>query len=951
MDEWGPLLPGKHATSKASIRDPEPQRDTILATKLYVPPPRPNLVPRPHLLERLDRGLACRLILVSGPAGFGKTTLLSEWIHQTDEGGGRKDTGVHPLSFTPHPSKTAWLSLDASDNDPVRFLRYVTAALRTIAPQVGETALALLQAPQPPPVESILTGLVNELCATSDTLLLVLDDYHAIDAAAVHGAVTFLLDNLPPCLHLVIATRADPPLPLARWRSRDQLLEIRSDNLRFTSDEATAFLNRVMGLSLSPEDIAILEARTEGWVVGLQMAALAIRPLATQGRQNVLSFVRSFSGSHRYILDYLVEEILNRQTQDVQTFLLHTSILERLTSPLCDAVTGQTGGQGMLERLERANLFLVPLDDERLWYRYHHLFAQLLGTQLRRSASEQELASLYMRASDWCEQQGLEIEATGYALASGEYERAARLVEQSYPGLLARGEMGTLLAWFDRLPEEASRQRPLLHIYAALSYSWSGQIDRAEACLRNAEKIIDASDTHPRRSDMLGHIAYVRSRIAGLQGDIPHSIELGLLARQYAPTSNPVLQGGIHVMLGYAYFMHGDFTQACQALQDTVKLGHTVGVLNAAVGAWCVWARVRTIQGNLRAAHDLYQEALQQVNARGGQQIGAIAAILVGLADVLCEWNDLAAALAHMQRGLEGMPWWGKTDDQALASVTLARLQHAQGDLEAAANTLHEAALAIQKQAVFPEAKGAVQAAQVRLWLAQGNLAAASQWAGDHQLPAGEAPGFGHELEQITVARVLIAHGHQEAALNLLVRLAQAAEADGRNGRLIEILALQAIALQAQNKSDHALAVLSTSLSLAEPEGYARVFLDEGTSMAALFRLGKQRGVWSEPRLARYVGRLLAIWEKDETHPSSLAECLPEGAQRRGGPQPLVEPLSERELEVLRLMAAGLSNQEIARQLVLAIGTVKTHVHHIYGKLGAQHRAQALARAKELNLL
>jgi LuxR family maltose regulon positive regulatory protein len=894
------------------------QEIPLLATKLHVPPPRPNLVARPRLLAALDQGLSQRLILAAAPAGFGKTTLLSQWI---------ATRGL----------RCAWLSLDAADNDPIRFCTYAIAALQRIVPGAGREAEPWLHAPQPPPVESILTPLINDLYALPEDVVLVLDDYHTVDAGAVHRAITYLLDRCPPPLHVVIATRADPPLPLARWRAKGQMAEVRADELRFTSDEVALFCGQMTDVRLAREDLVALETRTEGWAVGLQMAALSM-----QGRADTTSFIRSFSGSHRYVLDYLVEEVLERQPEEVQTFLLRTSILERLCGVLCDAVLAQTGSQAMLERLDKTNLFTVALDDERRWYRYHHLFAELLRAQLQRSLDAQGVAGLHVRAAEWHAQHGSIQEAIQHASAASDDERLERLIEQHYVELVSRGEQSWLRSWTGSLSRELAHRRPWLCIYEAYSHSWFGELDEADQLLEEAEKQMRSEGSAADARSMQALLAYVRSRVTAMRGEIDRAIELCLEARELAPDGNLALQLDTRITLGYEYFMGGDYVHARPTLEEVVRGRAAAGAVINPVAASCILARLHAVQGRLHASYDTYQAAAQLIPDTGGQHRGPRALVEIGLAEVCCEWNALDAALAHVRHGLDLMPFWDKADDWVLAYVTLARIHLARGNQDGALEAVEKAIQMVQTRGVFPEARRAVEVAQVRLWLAQGNLAAASHWAASQE----DRFGFERELAHITRARVWIAQNKANEAIALLSRLEGTARSAGRMGRVIEILLLDALAMREIGDSAHAVLALIKCLTLAEPESYARVFLDEGAPMAELLGWGLTRGAWDEPRLAAYAKRLLAACET-QAQPAGEREPVP----ATSGAAAMIEPLTERELEVLRMVVEGLSNQEIAERLIIAIGTVKAHVHHIYGKLEASGRVQAVARARELDLL
>ncbi len=917
-----------------------PKTDTLIRTKLRRPFIRPALVPRPRLQEQIAQGLRGPLTLITAPAGFGKTTLVASCV---------AGCGM----------PVAWLSLDKNDNQAGRFLKYLVATLQEADHAIGSEAEKLMAASQQVPPEAILTGLINDLDAAAGEIALVLDDYQFISSQAVHEAVAFLLEHCPRTLHLVIATRSDPPLPLAHLRARGQMVELRAADLRFTESEAAQFLNDVMGLHLDAGAVAMLEERTEGWVAGLQMAALSMRD-----REDVRGFIEGFSGTNRYILDYLLEEVLTSQPPEIQRFLLHTSILERLTAPLCDAILASDGGansQGdaqstrsellfaggsasILEYLEKANLFLVPLDDERIWYRYHHLFADLLRAQLQRSLGAQGVAQLHVCAAEWHAQYGSILEAIHHASAASDDERVERFIEQHYMELVSRGEMSGYRFWKGKLSKELVYRRPWLCIYEAYSHSWFGELDEADLLLEEAEKRIRSEISAPDARSMQAHLAYVKSRVTAMRGDIERAIAFCLKAREYVPASNPALQFDTLVTLGYEYFLNGDYASASQILNEAIQSGITAGAVIYTVAASCFMARLYAVQGLLNESYDTYQVAAQSIPEASGEHRGARALVEVGIADVLCEWNDLDAALAHVKQGLALLPLWGKVDDLALAYITLARIQMAQGNRSDAVEAVEEAVQVIQTSGVFSEARNAVEVAQVKLWLAQGDLQAATRWFASREDRSGSDDRFRfeNELTHIAQARVLIAQNRPNEAIGLLSHLEKTARSAGRMGRVIEILFLEALAMQENGDSEHAIPALTECLTLAEPEGYGRIFLDEGQPMQML--LAQWLAHAGAGPLRDYAIRLLSHFDAEPhmvTAPEKTASPIDD----------LVEPLSQRELEVLHLIALGRTNKEIARQLVVAPGTVKAHTSHIYRKLDVANRTEAVARARQLGIL
>ncbi|MGE5604042.1 MAG: LuxR C-terminal-related transcriptional regulator [Nitrososphaerales archaeon] len=911
------------------------EADPLIRTKLRLPYTRRGLVVRPPLQEHVRQGLCGPLTLVTAPAGFGKTTLLASCVADC----------AMPV---------AWLSLDKDDNQPERFLRYLLAALHEAHEAVAAGAGQLLVVARPESREAILTRLVNDL-ASDGEMALVLDDYQFISSPAVHDQVIFLLDHCPSTFHLVIASRSDPPLPLALWRGRGLVVELRAADLAFTATEAAQFLNDVMALRLDAASVAVLEERTEGWIAGLQMAGLSLR-----GHGDPAQFIAGFRGTNRYILDYLLEEVLARQSQEVQRFLLHTSILERLAAPLCDAVllgldAARPEGRGaacsaaMLEYVERANLFLVPLDDDGTWYRYHHLFADLLRTQLQAAFGGDEVKQLHVRAAEWHAAKGSILEAINHASAAGDDERVERYIEQHYQEIVSRGEQHAMRFWSSKLRREQVYRRPWLCIYEAHSRAWFGELVQAEHLLDEAEKrMAEAGGPQALGSAgaaMLGHWAYVKSRVTAMRGDLPRAIQFCLLARENLPASNLSLQFNTRVTLGYEYFLAGDYAKASPILNEAIRAGIGAGALIYTVAAACMVARMLAVQGRLAESCATYQMAGQLTADAGGEHRDATALVEVGRGSLSCEWNDLDDALAHLQKGLDLLPFWGKADDAALAYLTLARVQLARSQVSGAAEALEKARQAVQAGGVFVEARDALEAGQVRLWLAQGNLAAAGRWAAaqEERLRPDDPFDFRDELARMNLVRVFLAQREPGKAGRLLIRLEPVARSAGRTGRLVEILALKAMALAAMDRAAEAMNACAQCLALAEPEGYTRIFLDEGQLMRLLLAEWAAR---SEPRpeaLREYTRHLLACFDA-----SAPPAAVQPGGEPSGG---LIEPLSQREVEVLRLIALGHTNQAIAAQLIVAPGTVKAHTANIYRKLDVANRTEAVARGRALGLL
>jgi LuxR family maltose regulon positive regulatory protein len=888
----------------------------ILATKLYIPPPPPKVVLRPHLIERMNEGIHHKLTLISAPAGFGKTTLLSEWIASC----GRP---------------VAWLSLEDGDNDLSRFLTYLVAALQTISASIGAGALAALQSPQPPSTESILTALLNEIAALPDHFVLVLDDYHVIDTKPVENALTFLLEHLPPQIHLVIATREDPPLLLARYRARGQLTELRAADLRFTPTEATEFLNQVMGLALSTEDIAALETRTEGWIAGLQLAAISMH-----GHQDPASFIKSFTGSHHFVLDYLIEEVLQQQSESIQTFLLRTSILDRLCGPLCDAVmgspsaSGQETGQETLEYLEHANLFIVPLDNERRWYRYHHLFAELLRQRLHQSESsgngEGGLAEYHIRASRWYEDHRLEIEAFQHAAAANDIELAERIIEGKGIPLHFRGAVAAILNWLASLPTTVLDARPSLRVRFATLSLVAGQTTDVEEKLQAAEAAIAAvlqgAEPDNKTRDLIGQIATSRATLALTHYQPETMITQARRALEYLPPDNLLSRFRANWTMGMAYQFRGERSAAGRVYAEALSIAQAAGnILNTSLATLCL-GQIKELDNQLYPAAEAYRRSLQLLGDDYSPPSASEA--YLGLARIFYEWNDLDAAEQYGQQGLQLARTYDRVIDRFIFSeVFLARLKLARGDVAGAAAMLAEAEQSV-RQNNFVHRIPDVASAQVIVLLHQGNLAAAAQLAQTHKLP-------------ISQARVLLAQGDPSAALAVLEPLRQQMEAKDWQDERLKVMVLQAVALQAHGEKEKAIQLLGEALALAEPGGFIRIFVDEGAPMAQLLLEAASHGVMPE-----YIGKLLAVFEAEKRKSEDKPDLLPVSPA-----QPLIEPLSQRELKILQLIAQGLSNREIGERLFLALDTVKGHNRKIFDKLRVQSRTEAIARARELGLL
>ncbi|MCC7359085.1 MAG: hypothetical protein IT317_06395, partial [Anaerolineales bacterium] len=861
--------------------------------------------------------------LIAAPAGFGKTTLLSDWLAHSQRA-------------------VAWLSLDEHDNDLARFLTYVIAALQTVDASLGTEALDLLGASRPLPAEMILTPLINAVAGRSQEIVLVLDDYHLIETPRIHEALGFLLDHLPRQLHVALSSRADPPLPLPRLRARGALTELRAADLRFTPDEATSFLNQLMGLNLAADNIAALEARTEGWIAGLQMAALSM-----QGREDVDGFVQAFTGSHRYIIDYLVEEVLQRQPEDVRSFLLQTCILNQLTGPLCETVTGQLDGSGRLQALERANLFVVPLDDQREWYRYHHLFADVLRARLRETHPEQ-LPELHRRASEWYAQREQPIEAVQHALAADDFARAASLMELAWTAVSRSRQDATLRAWVKALPDDLIRRRPVLSAWFATALLLGGELEQVERRLEDAERWLGPAANEPvvasadefRRLPVT--LAIGRAGLAQVRGDIAATIHYAQQAFASVAPSDHLGRAGAAGFLGLALWARGDLTAAERTFAESVTSMHLSGNLADALSGTIGLAQMQIGRGRLHEARRTLDQAGQLAAAQGSPVPRATADLLVTLSELDCEQNHLEAAEAHLQQSKALGERASLPENRDRWPVAMARLHAARGDFDSALKALDEAER-LHVHGFFPDARP-IGALRARIWITQGRLAEARDWARARGLAAQDEPSYVREGEHLTLARLLIAEyraNHDESTIreasDLLARLLTTAEAGGRTGSVNEILVLQALAHAALGHTPQAVVPLERALIQAEPEGYVRLFIDEGLPMLALLQLAARREV-----APTYTRQLIAAFGKWVT-PPPVSRLTP-------APQPLAEPLSERELEVLRLLRTELSGPEIARQLMVSLNTFNTHTKNIYSKLGVNNRLAAIRRAEELNL-
>jgi LuxR family maltose regulon positive regulatory protein len=903
--------------------------DQVLLTKLHIPAPKTGLIPREHLLSRLDEGLSRNLILLSAPAGSGKTTLLSQWIAS-------------------HETPVAWLSLDERDNDLALFLTYLVAALRRVSEEIGGELLVKLRATKQSPDEELLTSLVNDLARLEEDFVLVLDDYHVFDEARIHQALAFLVDNLPPTTRLVIASRTDPPLPLSLMRGRGDLLELRMADVRFSAQESLAFIKSLSGIDIQDDDIASLHARTEGWIAGLQMAALSMRDHADPA-----AFIRSFAGDDHYIMDYLMEEVLSHQSAELRRFLLHSSILDRFTASLCDAVVYDDAEAGksrkLLEDIEKSNLFLVALDPRRGWFRFHQLFADLLRQRLQTDDSS-ILAALHKRAGAWYWQRSARGKdhafvsaAIEHALDAGDVEAAVEWIEEAAEPTFMRSELGTFMNWAGRVPDEMLAQQPLVCLFIALALTLKGEhLHEIERWIERSEAADDGK--------YAGERAAVEALVLSMQGAVDRSVEASQRALEALPEDRLFMRSLVADSLGLCYLMQGKIDAAIEALEEAARLGERIGSVITAVGALSSVAGLLMNAGQLRRAQRLYRRSLELAVDERGRLLPVAGKALLGLGELAREWNDLDAAETYMHQAIECMTLYAELGD-VIGYLSLSRIAQSRGDMDGAKEYL-DRSLRIAEQTESIEMDDRISMLQqVRLWLEQGNLRAVERWmqdAGMRTRPLAGTEAY-HKMadkqffyvdmaERLTQIRAHLAVGEPQLALEIAQAYLVHTEKMGQMKRVIEFLILQARALSDLGHSEEALEMLGRALAMAEPEGYLRLFLDEGEPMAGLLYKAMQADI--RPQYTAHILAAFGSWAR--------AEAI---ALESSSAESLMEPLSDREIEVLSLVAEGLTNQQIAQKLVLSLSTVKWHTSNIYGKLGVSNRSQAVAVARSLGIL
>lgn len=925
--------------------------EPLLFTKIVIPPLRPDLVARSRLAALFEEAQRRQLVVLSAPAGYGKTTLLIQWCAQSS----------WPV---------AWVSLEASENDPLRFWRYVSTALEQTWPGLGKEALERGQDRPPPPVEAVVTTLLNALLLVKEDVLLILDDYHLITDPNAHHSLVYFIEHLPPRLHLVIASRTDPPLPLARLRARQYLFEFHERDLRFTPEEVRAFFHASTSFPLSDKQIATLAAATEGWIAALHLAAHSLA-----GCEDIPDFLHTFvSGTHHSLADYLAEEVLQHQPRALQTFLLHTALLDRLSGPLCEAVLGEAAeqlrealevpsatAQMLLERLEQANLFLLPLDTGRQWYRYHHLFVEFLRERLHRTDPEQ-IPIVHQRAAAWYEQEGLQALAIPHALAGGTFHQAARLICQVGETLVNRSEVTELQHWLEALPQSLFRTHPRLGLLYAWVFATMGQYESAEDWLRVAERGLDelalappdarceallvtgplgAAEECALLQSLRGEIAALRANSATFRGDIAESVHFAKQALENLPPDHLFLRGLSLLQLGIACWLGGDVRTASQTLSQACSAGLQIRNRYISLLATCSLAQVQMVQGKRHLAYKTGQEALGLASDESSSPLPAAAYAYVGMGQMCYEWNDLHTAAYYLEEGVRLGEHWGNSDMVVYGYTVLAQVKQAQGDTEAALEMLEQAERAVYQYQQRSWIIAIMVAQQVRLALMQGNLDAISRW----RQQAGQ--DYVVTFEEVTTARIALALGQLDEALLLLERQAELAASSGRMGTWLEIRLLEALVYQQQRETARAIQALEEALPLAEPEGYLRLFLDEGPPMQALLSLWlRVRKPTPDPKMIAYVTRILGLFGLASGEPASHAGP---GSFEQRDAQPV--RLSPRERDILQHLAAGQTNEGIAAALVLEESTVKWHLSRIYAKLQVQNRTQAVLQAKHYRLL
>lgn len=889
----------------------------LLKTKLYIPAPSPNTVSRPRLCERLDQGLAGKLTLVAAPAGFGKTTLLSYWIQRCSQ------------AF-------AWVSLDETDNDPSIFWVYVVKALQRACEGFDQVVLASFNPLQLPAVPTLVTSLINDLSANQQKIVLVLDDYHIISNTEIHKQIVFLINNLPSQLHIILSTRANPPLPLAQLRAKSQLSELRVDDLRFTLQEATTFLNKILELGLSSTDIGTLDERTEGWAAGLQLAALSMR-----GRADRQAFITAFSGSHHFVLEYLTEEVINQSSEAQRHFLLQTSILDSFCAPLCNQVLGIIDSASQLSEIQRSNLFLVSLDDERIWFRYHHLFADLLKNRLRQDFGSDEIMELYHRAGQWYQEQTNLDQAIKYYLLAQNFEQAAALIVQVASSTMLHGQLKTILNWIEALPENFLEIRPRLRFYQAWALSLGGQHKVAEKILVDTKSSLEDLPDSAENQNLRGELAALLTGIITYYNDPPRIIREAQEALTYLTKDSLIPRARVHIALGTAYAYSGEMGRAIQKYQRARDLALKAKNPFLATAAVELLAGMQIYHlGLLKDAHQNLEQVLDLGRAKNGTYQAFTGTAHVLLAAIYLEWDNLDAAKKFLGKSFELLQQGGIGYSLTHAYCTQARLHLAERKPDDAVESLRLASQAAQDSPLLHILIHNL-ACQTKLALSLGDVEKAARLAEDDSKFSETLPTYLHEVQQISAAWVSLVQGNLDKSIDTLNHIYAQAEAAGRMAHVIEIYLVKALTYQKQGELSKAIQSLKRSISLAASEGYTRIFLERGKPVWKLLSL-----IADQNFNHHFVSNLLAAFDAETADPRLLRKAN----LRPPIQDSLIEPLSERECEVLKLIAAGYTNQQIADTLVVSLNTIKKHTTHIYSKLGVKNRTEAANYAHELSL-
>ena len=894
----------------------------ILLTKLFVPPARPELVTRSRLIEQLNRNLHRKLTLVSAPAGFGKTTLVIDWLQSKGDD-------------MPSPFLLGWLSLDEGDNDVVRFMTYLITALNRIQrseTEIGVGALQMLKSPQPPPAETILINVINEIAVMSEKIVLILDDFHLIDSQQVHESLNFLIENQPPQLHLIITTREDPPIPISRLRTRGQLKEVRALDLRFTVEETAVFLNQVMDLNLSAAHIATLETRTEGWIAGLQLAAISMR-----GFEDASGFIDSFSGSNRYVLDYLLEEILDQQPESIKTFLLKTAVTDRLTGDLCDAVTGQNNGQEILETLEHANLFIVPLDNDRRWYRYHHLFSDLLFQRLRQTQPD-KIQILHIKAGEWYSRQGMKREAIKHSLAGKNYQGAADMIKSIALDTMQQGEHTTIVRWINTIPEELIKEEPYLCVLHAWAMQLTGQLETSEARLIDCENALNYHQNDEDRDIVLGLINFRRAYASFMTGELDKTISYAKQALDQLPETAALIRVHTVLYLGVAYRYQGQLQEALDTYEKILPITERMGGKSVAVLHYIHLSDVYWLMGQLHRAKELCEQALTLTEQNIGRpDMPYCGFVYVRIGRILRQWNQLQESHQLTEKGIALCKDWNVADVLALSYIELAYVFQALENDEQSRASIQKAIQIMDK--FSPWGSKIAAAHQAKMDWARGDIEAVERWAEANELVIDGEFVPDRENDYLILVRLFIVQKRFEEAHALAIRIHKITFETGKRHTLLETHMLLALLFFTKGETDQAFVHLGKALTIAQPEGFIRIFVDEGPPMARLLYTALSQGIAPD-----YIEKLLTAF------PIETPEQIPQPLTKTHKDE-LFDPLSDREIEVLRLIAEGLSRPEIAAKLFLSKNTVKTHARNIYSKLGVNNQMQAVGKARALGLL